>query len=730
MQRLPHAVLVGFFISVDAAAGRPLCRNGTVTGHPNHVHARGNNVCEKRARELSAAMVISGQLRTFGDREVHSSLARLKQLFRTDVFAFLSLVDSFVVAGERARAGVGRREDQRAMSNVLRRRSMDEPAIVKALKVLDNVVAVRTFNDSDVPCMPISSCHRRVNASVFGHWSHFWPMFWAMREGFKIVQEHETNLGTTYDVVVRARPDIIVELSGDINWAQWRPFETLDVHYWFDVLAIMHRSVANAYFATALYFQSDRCAQLPNEDERTYCDAMGGYQPKWTSQCFLRTILKMHGVCERGWLLPELFRRIQIKRPPKPSNSTSLPMRELAMELWPARCDAASAGKRSPQERYLEPPIWPQVVGRTPLLLYSQLPYGWDTRRESSESAFCNVSMEYQPSAGFHASRAKLISQCERNPTISLQCSHRHDGCPLAWNAPSPLHRKLLVFWGDSQARGQAEQFLCSAIGRQARLATHTFNSTTQELKLLDGTPAGSLYVHEIIEPHSGAVRAEHEGGASFFMVYAKQLRGSLGLTKSIVSELGKLLRVEQLKDCKLVLIACSQKAHQPNVVLSKEYYGTLKQALDIFSVTLPVERIYYRPATAVHFAAPDGEYHGRETDVGYCGPLADSAREAARNRSAMETQRVAMLLVSNMVVVPHAYELSEGLYFAHPAVHQAADGSSRTITGMAAPGLYPNRYPPTILQLAHRFPCEQTVYTFAASTRNMRMAFGLQSIS
>ena len=48
------------------------------------------------AGTLAVAVVLSGQLRSFGDLAVHNSIVQMRRLFnRVDVFAFVLLVDSF-----------------------------------------------------------------------------------------------------------------------------------------------------------------------------------------------------------------------------------------------------------------------------------------------------------------------------------------------------------------------------------------------------------------------------------------------------------------------------------------------------------------------------------------------------------------------------------------------------------------------------------------------------------
>ena len=128
------------------------------------------------AGSLSAAFVMSGQLRSFGEPRVHDSLARFQAIYqRADLFAAVSLLDSFHTARWQARSF--HKTDARAsFARWLgwrgRRRSLDDPAIKRAFAKLAPIALV-TYNDSDVPCLSAGPCHRvaSFNRSENLHWS-------------------------------------------------------------------------------------------------------------------------------------------------------------------------------------------------------------------------------------------------------------------------------------------------------------------------------------------------------------------------------------------------------------------------------------------------------------------------------------------------------------------------------------------------------------------------------
>ena len=272
---------------------------------------------------------------------MHNSLGDTAKLFKhADFFLFVSMVDRFEAARvvtDQAKAekrivkDMARRE---RLGRLGRHRSLNDPDIRLALSRLGSVVEVRTFNDSDIPCLPVSACHLMPKGASFGHWSHMWPMFWAERLAFEMVRAHEARAfpPALYDVIFRVRPDTAVMPLPSVKVSAWQPFALYDIVYHLDIFAMMMRSVAGAYFSAAEYLVEDNCHRLPSEPAREqYCRGV----PAWSSQCFLRTLLRMHLVREIGWSLPTGFPlRTEMVRPTDLSGHGRVP----SEELWPARC--------------------------------------------------------------------------------------------------------------------------------------------------------------------------------------------------------------------------------------------------------------------------------------------------------------------------------------------------------------------------------------------------------
>jgi hypothetical protein len=295
---------------------------------PRHLRSR-------RAGTLSAAMVLSGQLRSFGEKKVIDSLVKMKEVFnRTDVFAFVSLVDSFAAAGLSAKLmgeGDPRTAGRIALARRARHRSLFDPLIRAAMTRL-KPVAIVSFDDSDVPCLPKGPCHRMPHNRPDGHWSYMWPMFWAEQQAYHLMGAHESRVQTAYDVVVRVRPDTRLELES-ARLRGWRPFEQFDVHYNLDLFAILTRAAAEAYFGAANNFQNDHCASLLAYYNSSVCS------PTWASQCFLRALLDSNGVRQHGnakGFLPSMS--VKLVRP-NDINETSTST--VARHTWPARCSYA-----------------------------------------------------------------------------------------------------------------------------------------------------------------------------------------------------------------------------------------------------------------------------------------------------------------------------------------------------------------------------------------------------
>ena len=95
------------------------------------------------AGTLAVAVVLTGQLRSFGELAVQDSIVQLRRLFnRTDVFAFVSLVDSFSTAQTSASI-LGPRDPRSAGRNALGRkgchRLLSDPKIRTAMAKLNHV---------------------------------------------------------------------------------------------------------------------------------------------------------------------------------------------------------------------------------------------------------------------------------------------------------------------------------------------------------------------------------------------------------------------------------------------------------------------------------------------------------------------------------------------------------------------------------------------------------------
>ena len=154
---------------------------------------------------------------------------------------------------------------------------------------------------------------------------------------FDMMRAHESSSfpPLLYDLVVRVRPDVAVMPMPNVQWSAWKPFALYDIVYHMDIFAMMMRSVAHAYFSAAEYFVEENCHHLPTDQASMarYCGA--NQSAGWSSQCFLRTILRKHAVRETGWALPpQIPLRVRIVRPIDLSAHDRVP----STELWPASC--------------------------------------------------------------------------------------------------------------------------------------------------------------------------------------------------------------------------------------------------------------------------------------------------------------------------------------------------------------------------------------------------------
>ena len=291
------------------------------------------------AGTLAVAVVLTGQLRSFGELAVQDSIVQLRRLFnRTDVFAFVSLVDSFSTAQTSASI-LGPRDPRSAGRNALGRkgchRLLSDPKIRTAMAKL-NPVAIATFNDSDVPCLPAGPCHRVPHNRPDGHWTYYWPMYWAEQRGYALVTSHEATVGLKYDAVVRARPDMQLQfLPSEHAWKMWQAFADADAHLQMDTFALMTRAAAGIYFRAAAFFVADRCKMLTSEDTCNAADHNSNdlaCSPAWSTQCFLQTLLSVQGKVVRNFNHTRM--RAKIIRPSDISASGAVPW----FELWPATC--------------------------------------------------------------------------------------------------------------------------------------------------------------------------------------------------------------------------------------------------------------------------------------------------------------------------------------------------------------------------------------------------------
>ena len=291
------------------------------------------------AGTLAVAVVLSGQLRSFGDLAVHNSIVQMRRLFnRVDVFAFVSLVDSFSNAHTSARIlgpGDKRSVGRKALGRKGCHRSLADPKIRTAMAKV-NPVAIATFNDSDVPCLPAGPCHRVPHNRSDGHWAYLWPMFWAEQRAYALVTSHEATVGLKYDAVVRARPDMRLQfLPSEHAWKMWRAFTDADAHLQMDTFAFMTRATADIYFGAAAFFVADRCKMLTSVDTCNAADRDSHYStcsPAWSTQCFLQTLLSVHGVVVRNFNQTRM--RAKIIRPSDISTRGAAPW----FELWPDKC--------------------------------------------------------------------------------------------------------------------------------------------------------------------------------------------------------------------------------------------------------------------------------------------------------------------------------------------------------------------------------------------------------
>lgn len=262
---------------------------------------------EAKAGTLAVAVVLSGQLRSFGELATHNSIVQMRRLFnRVDVFAFVSLVDSFSTAQTSAGIlgpGDSRSAGREALGRKGCHRSLSDPTIRRAMAKV-NPVAISTFNDSDVPCLPAGPCHRVPHNRSDGHWAYFWPMFWAEQRAYALMTSHEATVGR-YDAVVRARPDMRLQfLPSEHDWKMWQAFTDADAHLQMDTFAFMTRATADIYFGAAGFFVADRCKMLTSVDTCNAADRDSNQSPcspAWSTQCFLQTLLSVHGVAVRNF---------------------------------------------------------------------------------------------------------------------------------------------------------------------------------------------------------------------------------------------------------------------------------------------------------------------------------------------------------------------------------------------------------------------------------------------
>ena len=304
------------------------------TGHPRVL--RGSP-----AGTLTAALVLSGQLRSFQQTAVHNSILRMGSMFmRADSFMCVSLIDSFMTAGASAHImgdGDRRTAERKVLSRKGRHRSLSDPDIQVAMAKL-RPVTVLTFNDSDVPCLAAGPCHRVPHSRPDGHWTYYWPMFWAERRAYQLMVSHEDTVGQKYEVVLRIRPDIELILQQHIPiWKTWQPFAVVDIHQHMDVFAIATRAAAGVYFNAAKYFHSNACAALeqtvnalPPGQPNATCD------PSWATQCFLHSILAAHSVRQAGWSTLPHGMSTKIRRPADVSEQLA----PAQHEVWPNTCES------------------------------------------------------------------------------------------------------------------------------------------------------------------------------------------------------------------------------------------------------------------------------------------------------------------------------------------------------------------------------------------------------
>jgi hypothetical protein len=152
-------------------------------------------VTPEKSKDIRVAVCFSGIVRTLNtDLVLDNIISNLIEPNHADVFMFVNPS----VKGE-----IGK-ETQKILHPNSEFRVVTMEHVVERLKP----VTIEYYNSVVEPILPLAPCFHREFRGFVEIWK-WWPQYWGMRQCFRLITEHESNTGIRYDMIIRARPDVM-----------------------------------------------------------------------------------------------------------------------------------------------------------------------------------------------------------------------------------------------------------------------------------------------------------------------------------------------------------------------------------------------------------------------------------------------------------------------------------------------------------------------------------------
>ena len=246
-------VFVGIYFLLPARKPRPSGTGGELGGYP---------------RGYKLAVCYSGQVRTL--RKVSEQNYNEIQAFDKNVDAsfFLDLHDNVTLTN-----GAVFQDTH----------SMEEVERIAAQMKSDTV---ETYKEAEVKRPPIGGCYKRELVEK-SHYTHYFMEFWGMSQCYGLIKEQEEKKGKRYDWILHAKPGIVLKITKPPKDVPLR------IHMSGSAVALIPRSMANAYFGIVNTFYEQNCEQLdamPVEVCKNY-----SYEAH-TPECLIVKVLKQYDI--------------------------------------------------------------------------------------------------------------------------------------------------------------------------------------------------------------------------------------------------------------------------------------------------------------------------------------------------------------------------------------------------------------------------------------------------